>query len=119
MELLSNEKAMREAKAKTENKVNVICDWLKDCAPKETLAVPNTSWRARATQKAKLIDLVLFPLDVDHRDVTAKMGKECVIRKSPSGKEKQHPCYSYLKEQCTKASCDYWHPHVMCQAQDE
>ena len=38
---------------------------------------------------------------------------------SPSGKEKQHPCYNCLKEQCTKASCHYWHPHVMCQAQDE
>ena len=75
MELQSDEKVMREAKAKTENKGIVICGWLKDTAPKETLAVPNTSWGARATQKANMIDRVLFPLDVDHRDVTAKMGK--------------------------------------------
>ena len=35
MELQSDEKVMREAKAKTENKVIVTCGWLKDTAPKE------------------------------------------------------------------------------------
>ena len=71
----SDEKVMTEVNAKTEDKGIVISGWSKDIAPNETHAVSTMNRVRIANQKANVIDRVLFLLNLDHQEVTAKMEK--------------------------------------------
>ena len=65
-------------------------------------------------QKANVIDQVLFRWEHDHTAKTANMEKRYITRKVPkgtslSGKANHPSCHCYLKGECAKPSCEYWH----------